>query len=209
MSVPVGSYLSAFNDAAMEGNLVKMRELRSQYPEVNLDYPLILAAQEGHLEMIKYLVKEGGNPRAQADQALFRAATEGHLGVVAYLLSLGADVNAGDNMPLLNAAYEGHLDVLKLLRQHTSASVEFTATQLSVMRYLLDTGADVTVDRVPSTPEGEEALECLVDIRGSEGILNPEIIRFLEKRASTATIERGMLGTRLSQNLASMISNYY
>lgn len=203
MSIPV-------NEAAMKGDLVKMRELRSQYPEVNLDYPLILAAQEGHLEMIKYLVKEGGNPRVQADQALIRAAAEGHLSVVAYLLSLGADVNAGDGEPLLNAAYEGHLDVLKLLHQHTSANVEFITTRLSVMRYLLSTGANVTVDSVPSTPEGEEALECLVDIKGSEGILDPEIIHFLEKRkASTTTIERGMLGTRLSQDLASMISNYY
>lgn len=120
----VESYLSAFEDAAMKGELDKMKELRSQYPEVNLDYPLILAAQEGHLEMIKYLVKEGGNPRAKADQALIRAATEGHLDVVAYLLSLGADANAGDGLPLINAAHEGHLDVLKLLRQHTSASVE-------------------------------------------------------------------------------------
>lgn len=205
----VESYLSAFEDAAMKGDLVKMKELRSQYPEVNLDRPLILAAQEGHLEMIKYLVEEGGNPRAQADQALFRAATEGHLNVVAYLLSLGADANAGDGLPLINAAHYGHLDVLKLLRQHTSASVEFTTTRLNVMRYLLDTRADVTIDEVPSTPEGEEALECLVDIKGREGILNPEIISFLEKRASKATIERGMLGSRLSRNLASMISNYY
>lgn len=77
------------------------------------------------------------------------------------------------------------------------------------MWYLLDTRADVTIDRVPSTPEGEEALESLVDIKGREGILDPEIIRFLEKRESTATIERGMLGSRLSQDLASMISNYY
>lgn len=203
------SYTSAFEDAAIKGDLVKMRELRSQYPEVNLDNPLILAAQEGHLEMIKYLVKEGGNPRAKADQALIRAATDGHLDVVAYLLSLGADVNAGGSSPLINAAYEGRLDVLKLLRQHTSASVEFTTTRLNVMWYLLSTGADVTIDMVPSTPEGEEALECLVDIKGREGILDPEIIRFLEKRESTTAIERGMLGSRLSQDLASMISNYY
>lgn len=206
----VESYLSAFEDAAMKGDLVKMKELRSQYPEFNLDRPLILAAQEGHLEMIKYLVKEGGNPRAKADQALIRAATEGHLDVVAYLLSLGADANAGDGLPLINAAHEGHLDVLKLLRQHTSASVEYTTTRLNVMWYLLDTRADVTIDEVPSTPEGEEALECLVDIKGREGILNPKIISFLEKRkASKATIERGMLESRLSQDLASMISNYY
>jgi ankyrin repeat protein len=122
MSV-VGPY-PAFEDAAMKGDLVKMKELRSQYPEFNLDRPLILAAQEGRLEMIKYLVKEGGNPRAQADQALIRAATEGHLDVVAYLLSLGADANAGDGLPLINAARYGRLDVLKLLCQHTSASVE-------------------------------------------------------------------------------------
>jgi len=49
---------------------------------------------------------------------LFLAAGEGKLDVVRYLLDEGADVNARENWgstPLIEAAYSGHADVIKEL----------------------------------------------------------------------------------------------
>ena len=58
------------------------------------------------------------NARGNSGMPLFLAAGEGKLDVVRYLLDEGADVNARENWgstPLIEAAYSGHIDVIKEL----------------------------------------------------------------------------------------------
>jgi ankyrin repeat protein len=81
------------------------------------------------------------NARGTSDVPLFVAAGEGNLDVVRYLLDEGADVNAGDNSgatALTEAAYYGHLDVAKELLLHgadiNAVSDDGTALDIAVSR---------------------------------------------------------------------------
>ena len=91
--------------------------------------PFFIAAQEGHLAVIQYLLEHGADKdKAMNDDTspLYIAAQNGHLGVVQYLLEHGVDKDKAvddDTSPLSHiAAQEGHL---------------------AVVQYLLEQGADV------------------------------------------------------------------
>ena len=82
--------------------------------------PLYIAAQNGHLNVVKYLVKKGAdvNKTTHGNTPFIAAAARGHLDVVKYLVKKGADVNKAykDGItPLMIAAQNGHLDVVKYL----------------------------------------------------------------------------------------------
>lgn len=57
---------------------------------------LRVASQNGHLDIVKYLVERGADVHAMFEGALRFAAERGHQDVVNYLLSKGADPNALD-----------------------------------------------------------------------------------------------------------------
>ncbi len=46
---------------------------------------LIVASQDGNLDVVKYLVSRGANIHAEEDWALCQAANNGHLDIVKYL----------------------------------------------------------------------------------------------------------------------------
>ena len=92
--------------------------------------PLSWAAENGHLEIVKLLLKEGvgvdsedaWTPWSWAKQIvrtpLSWAAENGHLEVVKLLLKKGADVASKENdgqTPMSRAAGNGHLEIVKLL----------------------------------------------------------------------------------------------
>ena len=83
---------------------------------------LYIAAQEGHLPVVKLLLDRGAdvNPAMTNEgyTPLLIAAREGHLPVVQLLLDRGADgsqANDDGNTPLLIATQQGHLPVVQLL----------------------------------------------------------------------------------------------
>jgi serine/threonine-protein phosphatase 6 regulatory ankyrin repeat subunit B len=96
--------------------------------DTNARTALMLASQQGHLEVVKLLLEEGAkdniNPPYQNGQtALMLASQEGHLEVVKLLLQQGAKINI--NYPdqngqtaLMLASHHRHLEVVKLLFQH-------------------------------------------------------------------------------------------
>jgi Protein kinase domain/Ankyrin repeats (3 copies)/Ankyrin repeats (many copies) len=94
--------------------------------------PLDYAAFSGHLEMVKFLVKEAGADVESKDchhyTPLYYAAMRGHLEVVKFLVKgAGADVESKEcnqRTPLLCAASAGHLEVVKFLVQEAGADVE-------------------------------------------------------------------------------------
>ena len=82
---------------------------------------LFFAAQEGHVDVAKWLIEKGASVHAADAEgwtALFVAAEEGHVAVAKWLIENGASVHVvGNNggTPLFLAAKRGHVDVARLL----------------------------------------------------------------------------------------------
>jgi ankyrin repeat protein len=89
-----------FAESAIDGNLRRMQLLHlsgaSVNPRDNSAKPLLLAAGEGKLEIVRYLLDEGADVDARdplGGTALIEAAYFGHIDVVKDLLLRGADIN--------------------------------------------------------------------------------------------------------------------
>jgi ankyrin repeat protein len=113
--------------AAETGDLAKVHAILDENPrEIGARgslamTPLMLAALEGHTDVVKLLLDKGA-PVNETNEykvpPLFMAAGAGHIDIVKLLLDKGAKVNARtnhDNTPLEHAAQNGHADVAKLL----------------------------------------------------------------------------------------------
>ena len=98
---------------------------------------LTLACCGGFLEVADFLIKAGADLELGASTPLMESSQEGHLELVRYLLEAGASVNAitgtGDTA-LTYACENGHTDVADLLLQYgyESASVN-VCTMLKYM----------------------------------------------------------------------------
>ena len=92
---------------------------------------LTLACCGGFLEVADFLIKAGADLELGASTPLMEAAQEGHLDLVKYLLENGALVNAqtgtGDTA-LTYACENGHTDVADLLLQYNAELVRLAVT---------------------------------------------------------------------------------
>ena len=80
----------------------------------------------GFLEVADFLIKAGANIELGASTPLMESAQEGHIELTKYLLQNGADVNAqsgtGDTA-LTYACENGHTDVSDLLLKYNAVLV--------------------------------------------------------------------------------------
>ncbi len=89
--------------------------------EVHGCTPLRIAAKEGHVNVINYLISKGAVIDTKGDDGatpLEHAASKGHIDVVTILIKNGANINHQDNeldTPLGEAANYGHIEVVKYL----------------------------------------------------------------------------------------------
>jgi len=90
-----------FSEAAMDGSLHRLQLLHLAGANVNARanccLPLFLAASEGRLEAVRYLLDEGADVNAReqhGNTALTEATYYGHIPVIKELLVRGADINA-------------------------------------------------------------------------------------------------------------------
>lgn len=118
-------------DAVESGNLPKVKQMLSEDGALlharshDKETAIIKASENGHLDVVKYLLKCGANPddadkTSAANTALILAAFEGHDKVVKHLLRKGADINKQNSAgatPLISAAGEGRTKVVNLLVQ--------------------------------------------------------------------------------------------
>ena len=79
---------------------------------------LQLAASEGKLEYVKYLIELGANIHEDNDLALGWAAEYGHTDVVKVLLKAGASIDADKGYALKWSAAHGHIDTVKELLKY-------------------------------------------------------------------------------------------
>ncbi|XP_071177539.1 kinase D-interacting substrate of 220 kDa-like [Mytilus edulis] len=89
-------------------------------------FPLLLASQEGHVDVVNELLQHSADVNKcdnNGVSSLYSAGQKGHVDVVKELIQHSADVNKCSNddaSPLYIASENGHVDVVKELLQHSA-----------------------------------------------------------------------------------------
>jgi ankyrin repeat protein len=121
---------AAICEAAREGNKLAVMDLTNRGVDINmtgggtLDFsPLMWAAEEGNVEMIKLLLDKGADPNLTNRRgmcALLLAAKNGHIQCVGFLLERGAAVECETQgvTPLHAAVAYGHFDIVRMLLEY-------------------------------------------------------------------------------------------
>ena len=83
--------------------------------------PLMLAAQNGHIDVCEALIAAGADVNAtksQGNRAIMNAALNGHNDICKMLIAAGADVSAANNgvSALKIAENKGYFEVVETLR---------------------------------------------------------------------------------------------
>ncbi|XP_068609521.1 kinase D-interacting substrate of 220 kDa B [Brachionichthys hirsutus] len=129
------SYVEEENLAALKAHLDRFKEVDGRSD--NGQTPLMLAAEQGSLEITQELIRRGANVNlddVDCWSALISGAKEGHEEVVKELLESSAYIehrDMGGWTALMWAAYKGHEDVTQLLLEH-GANPNTTGQQYSV-----------------------------------------------------------------------------
>lgn len=103
--------LPQINDTIIRGNIETMKYLIKEINIIPTDCQMYLACENGHLEIVKYLFKNGIKPH----DAINFASGNGHLNIVKYLYKNGFKATcigidwAGEN---------GYLEVVKYLHKN-------------------------------------------------------------------------------------------
>ncbi|XP_072540584.1 kinase D-interacting substrate of 220 kDa B isoform X4 [Salminus brasiliensis] len=116
------SYVEEENLSALKTHLDKFKEVDGRSD--NGQTPLMLAAEQGSLEIVQELIRRGANVNlddVDCWSALISAAKEGHVEVVKELLDSSAYIehrDMGGWTALMWAAYKGRVEVTKVLLEN-------------------------------------------------------------------------------------------
>lgn len=110
--------------AAYEGDLESLKKLLGTNVNIQDERgwtPLMSAAENGKLEIVKYLLKNKASPNLRnekGDTALIRACVTNQIEILKLLIENGASVhlkNKKGYTPLMKAAERNHVDVMRIL----------------------------------------------------------------------------------------------
>ena len=112
--------INTIHNDGENGYLEVVKYLVSQGADIRADddFAVRWASENGYLEVVKYLVSQGADIRAVYDFAVRLACENGYLEVVKYLVSQGADIRAVYNYAVRYASENGNLEVVKYLVSH-------------------------------------------------------------------------------------------
>jgi ankyrin repeat protein len=140
-------------EAARTGNLAWFQHHKAAGTLPNLMltdtsdyYPHDRAAENGHLEILRYLVEESGQVidlTADDSYPLRWSAETGHLPVIRYLIEdsgQSVDATLNDNFALRWAACNGHLSVVRYLIEDSGQPVDVTAKDNWALRWAAEHG---------------------------------------------------------------------
>jgi ankyrin repeat protein len=116
------------------------------------DISLILAAKEGYLETVVFLLENGADLHTQSDRPLLEAVLNNHTEIADYLLEKGANIKFKTIEKVIDNHIPGQpLDSLELLLKYINVEVQQNyfigiATrnnQIPIVELLLEYGADI------------------------------------------------------------------
>ena len=172
----VGAAEDTILRAAARGNLETVKKIVDANTEAYA-VALMLASQNGYLDVVKYLIEK----RAEQDRvdaiALRRASSGGHLPIVKYLIEKGANVNEKANdgdTALMGASKNGHLEVVK---------------------YLIEQGARVN----EKDSEGKTVLDLPLTFEIRDLLSNPNAIAELQEKGAREKLKKAGLLMLLSR----------
>ena len=114
----------ALHMAARNGHLPVVKFLVFKGVNMHADnYPaLAQAVNRGHFKIVKFLISKGANIHADFDLAFRTAVHYGRLPIVKFLISKGANIHAIKDDPLFEATYHGYLEIVKVLMNEAEKS---------------------------------------------------------------------------------------
>ena len=129
-----------FIEACKSGDLEGVKyfvSFVSQGADVKADnnYAVQFASENGHLEVVKYLVSQGADVKADNNYAVQVTSENGYLEGVKYLVSQGADVTANDNYAVRWASIRGHLEVVKYLVSQGAPTTDISKRALHYLSF--------------------------------------------------------------------------
>jgi ankyrin repeat protein len=155
---------TALSQAVARGFMAVCLTLIANGADVNLQSPIVTAAEQGREAMVELLLSHGAivdSTNTGGETALFSAVERGSMTLCHTLVAHGADVNAKDNMsgstPLHLAVAQGNLAVAEFLitnkaqidaRQNsgvTSLIIAMTRSNTNMVKLLLDHHADANL----------------------------------------------------------------
>jgi ankyrin repeat protein len=182
-----------------------------------------MAACNGHIETMKYLIENGADIHRQCDKPLRNACINGHIEIVKYLIGKGAVIYFDDEKSALMCATQGgHIEVVKYLIGKDAivyTKVLVMACQyghIELVKYFIKLGVDIHAHnewslRISAKRNHLETLKYLIEkgadihadkdsaLRDSVGEGHTEIMKYLiENGADISVLE---LQTRLDLEL--------
>lgn len=148
--------IQMFRNATMTGNLQNTEQYIGTVDANYINEGLHFACYNGHLEIVKLLIKNGADVNSQfgnrfGDTPLIEACSEGYFDIIKYLVEHGANINICNNVdesPLFTAGLyadytmssheeeTGQVDNYSAFRK----SLQFT----EITQYLIKNGAIIT-----------------------------------------------------------------
>lgn len=120
--VGLGLYMkSIFHRAAYYGcldTIMSFAVYNIDIHKLNPEKALCLAAQQGHTQIVKYLIHKNVDVSCRNGFPLAIACRNGHLKIVKILLAHGADPDMGHCKPIHNAIYQQNNSIMDVLMLH-------------------------------------------------------------------------------------------